>query len=354
MAINVRKANLEKEMPVLMNTLLRNRERYEDDELFRERFEWAYLKNPHGKATAWVVEDDKSGEVVGFTAGFPRKMSVNGKESLAWNCADFSIDKKYRVLGVAVKLRRAAKDGVDSGEIPFLYAHPNDRMAVVHERVGHHQIGFMKRYAALLRLDRKILNFVKIPALARLVGFFLQPLVHLALPQPKRRDKSLQFSFVEKQPFGEEFTEFYQEIRQIYPVSGFRDADYLTWRYIDCPLYQVDTLKVYRDGKLRGYALAAAQFSMVHIADIVVAPEDGLLESLLAQLFKIYRKKALSTLSIKLHEANPLLQQLQKFGFRERDDATSKVMAYANESNGLHQHVLNPQAWYMTVGDRDI
>ncbi|KAA3618740.1 MAG: hypothetical protein DWQ05_07200 [Calditrichaeota bacterium] len=354
MAIIVRKANLDKELPILMDTLLRNRERYDDDDIFRQRFEWAYLKNPHGKATAWVVEDDNTGEVVGFTAGFPRKMSVDGKESLAWNCADFSIDKKYRVLGVAIKLRRAAKDGVDGGEIPFLYAHPNDRMAVVHERVGHHQIGLMKRYAALLRLDRKILNYVKLLFLARFLGFFVQPLVHLLLPQPKTRDKSVKFSFVEKQRFGEEFTEFYEEMRQHYPVSGFRDADYLTWRFIDCPLYQVDTLKVYRDGKLRGYALVGSLFSMAQIADIVVAPEDGLLESLMAQLFKIYRKKGISTMSVKLHETNPVLEQMKKFGFRERDDATSKVMVYANEKNGLHKHILNPDAWYMTVGDRDI
>ncbi|MCA9731248.1 MAG: GNAT family N-acetyltransferase [Deferribacteres bacterium] len=354
MAIIVRKANLETEMPVLMDTLLRNRERYEDDDVFHERFEWAYLKNPHGKAIAWVVEDDKTGEVVGFTAGFPRKMSVNGKDSYAWNCADFSIDKKYRALGVAVKLRRAAKEGVDSGEIPFLYAHPNDRMAAVHERVGHHQIGLMKRYAALLRLDRKIMNYVKLPILGRFFGFFAQPIVHVALPQPKIRDKSLKFEFVEKQPFGDEFNAFYDEMRQHYPVSGYRDADYLTWRFIECPLYQVDTLKVYRDGKLRGYALVGSLFSMAQIADIVVAPEDGVLESLMAQVFKIYRKKGISTLSIKLHESNPLVADLAKFGFRERDDATSKVMAYANESNGLHKHVLDPNAWYMTVGDRDI
>ena len=176
----------------------------------------------------------------------------------------------------------------------------------------------------------------------------------MLLPQPKILDKSLKFEHVSKTPFGEEFTDFYHEIKEKYPVTGFRDAEYMTWRYIDNPLYQADTLKCYRDGKLRGYAVFGAIGAIGHIADIM-ATDELILESMMARLFKIARKHRVCTVSIKLQDSNTLIPTfVKKFGFRERDDATSSVMSYAPEGSELAKTVLNPDNWYMTVGDRDV
>jgi len=72
---------------------------------------------------------------------------VRGNDVLCWNCGDFSVDQKYRSLGIALKLRRAAKNAVDKGTVDALYAHPNERMAVIYQRVGHTCIGQMNRFA---------------------------------------------------------------------------------------------------------------------------------------------------------------------------------------------------------------
>ena len=120
----------------------------------------ALSDNPHGLATGWKVVDGETGEVVGFTVALPRKVSVFGKRVIAWNCADFSIDTKFRTLGVAAKLRRAARDAIDAGQHPFLYAHPNEKMLVVHKRVGHTVIGQSHRYARLLNASRKVQSLI--------------------------------------------------------------------------------------------------------------------------------------------------------------------------------------------------
>ena len=56
-----------------------------------------------------------------------------------------------------------------------------------------------------------------------------------------------------------------------------------------------------------------------------------------------------------LQKDNPLIPILKEIGFQPREDATSSVIAYANETHEpqLAEIVLNGSNWYMTVGDRD-
>ena len=57
--------------------------------------------------------------MAGFTVAIPRRMRVDGSPCVCWNCADFSVAPKFRVLGVAVKLRRASREGVDAARGPL-------------------------------------------------------------------------------------------------------------------------------------------------------------------------------------------------------------------------------------------
>ena len=131
----VKEADLIQEKQRMLSLLTGNRERQGFD--YDKRYDWLYLDNPSGKATAWIIWDEKSGDPAGFTAVFPRQILVNGNELTCWNCGDFSIEKAHRALGVAVQLRKEAKHNVDSGKIPFLYAHPNNKMVHIHMRARH-------------------------------------------------------------------------------------------------------------------------------------------------------------------------------------------------------------------------
>ncbi len=354
MGIAIKNADLVADKETMMKVLLRNRTKYQNDKTFEQRYDWLYHKNPHGPAAAWLVVDDKKDEVVGFTSAFPRRMSVFGEDSLAWNCADFSIDQAYRVLGVAIKLRRAAKNGVDSGDMPFLYAHPNDRMLVIHQKVGHHAIGHMKRYAALLRVDKMISQRVKHDLASSVLRGVGNPLLKFASPSPRKKDAGLRCEFAVNDTFGEEFSDLYEQAKDVFPVIGCRDAEYLNWRYTENPLQTFETLKFYHQGRLAGYCIFDQQGDVAHIADFLAVKPDELIESMLAELFSWLRERRVATASIKLHTGNVLLPHLLRFGFQERDDATSTVIAYAPESSPFAEAVTKPGNWFMTVGDRDV
>src|SRR5687768_15684034 len=169
MGILIREADLDRELELLASTVNTSF----GSKVSLARFRWLYLDNPDGRALAWLAIDDRTGDVAGCTAVSPRRVRLAHmrRQVKAWNCGDFSITARYRTMGAAVKLRRAARDGIDLGQSPFLYAHPNDRMLPVHLRVGHSPLGRMVRHARPLRLSTrsKVANSLSMAAL-RLCG----------------------------------------------------------------------------------------------------------------------------------------------------------------------------------------
>jgi len=353
MAIIIREADLMRDRQAMMDCLLRNRERYQRNDEFVRRFDWAYCENPHGQGKIWLAVETTNQRVIGFTSAFPRKVIVNGETLTGWNCADFSIDKEYRTLGVAIKLRRAAKECVDRGEFAFLYAHPNDRMRVVHEKVGHHAIGKMVRYAALLRLDRITGFLLGNNFLSKALAGLANPFLRL-LTSAGSRDETYRFRLVQEERFGPEYDRLFERVKLQHSVIGSRDTDYLNWRFFHNPLHRAKSLRMEAEGELKGYVLYFESRGVAHVADLLVDGKAGEMRALLAGLIFNLRRAGISTISLRLHNMNPLLPQAQQLGFRYRNDATSTVIAYAAPASPHVGVLLEGKNWFMTVGDRDI
>jgi len=353
MAIVIEKADLQKDKETLKSILLRNRARYDSDASFDARFNWLYLQNPHGLATAWKVVDTRTNEAVGLTSAFPRKMSVDSRDLIAWNCADFSIDQKYRSLGVALKLRRAAKNAVEGGDVSFLYAHPNAKMLVIHQKVGHKEVGCIKRYSLLVYPKKVLSSLLKSKTLAAVASVFIGPFLKFLAPGPGTGQGDLQIVMQKCTEFGPEFDALYHNAKERLRVSGYRDATYLNWRYCLNPLQDFHVLKAMKNKELKGYILYYYDDDVVHIVDVLADNEKRTLQTMCSSLYRDSYKKKIGTVSIKLQGNNPLLPLLENFGFKERNDATSQVIAYADEDE-IARLVHDESMWYMTVGDRDI
>lgn len=353
MPIVIRDADPKRDRKVMMDCLLRNRTRYENDDSFHVRFDWAYSRNPHGDGRAWLAIDDSNGRVVGFTSAFPRRVLVNGEEMIGWNCADFSIDQDYRTLGVAMKLRRAAKECVDKGEFQFLFAHPNDRMRVVHEKVGHQPIGKMERYAALLRFENKLQDKLGNKLAANALALFANPVLHFTT-RGRGRSAQCAFSVVDEKRFGEEYERVFEQAKSQHKVIVVRDAEYLTWRFLENPLYRTRSLRLHCGNELKGYVLFYENKGTAHVADLLVAGDEADMRALMSGLIYHLRKAGVGTISLRLHNDNPVLAQALQLGFKHRPDATSTVIAYAKQSSPYAATILDGKNWFMTVGDRDI
>ena len=353
MPIVIREADPQTDRQVMMDCLLRNRTRYEENDAFEARFDWAYRDNPHGQGKAWLAVDQNKNHVVGFTSAFPRRVMVAGELLTGWNCADFSIDQEYRTLGVAMKLRRAAKECVDRGEFDFLFAHPNNRMLAVHEKVGHQAIGKMVRYAALLRLEQKLQALTGNKVASQALAALGNPFLRLATPGSARAGQ-YKFCVREEKNFGAEYDRLFEKALAQHRVIVQRDSAYLTWRFLRNPLYRTCSLRMQYGEDLKGYVLFYEAKGAVHVMEWLAegGKEEALI--LLRALVQHLRQAGINSVSLRLHDLNPWLAAAQQLGFRYRDDATSTVIAYSNSTQPYATTVLDGKTWFMTVGDRDI
>lgn len=316
------------------------------------RFDWMYYDNPDGPAVLWTIRDGPTGEMAGFTVALPRRVYVAGEIRRCWNCADFSIHTKFRTLGVAVKLRRAARDGVDAGDAEFLYAHPNARMQVVHERVGHTAVGTMVRYAKLIKSS----GFLQRRLPAKWPVAVGSPIIDraLALASRERRHRfTCSVRFVEEPRFDERFDRLSEESSMVRRVVGVRDAAYLNWRYGDNPLHRARAVFAEEGPRLCGYALFTIDQGIAYIKDVFPPNDPAVVRDLVAQLIREARRLSVESISVVMLEGNPVLSILKEFGFSLRVEC-SKMFAYAPENSPLRPSVLDSREWFMTEGDRDV
>ncbi len=352
MAYVVKEADLERDRQTMVEILERNRTREDTD--YQKRFDWIYLNNPFGRAKAWIIYREEDRLPVGFTGVFPRPVFVNGKAYLAWNCGDFSIDTKFRTLGVAVKLRRAAKDGVDSGEVPFLYAHPNRRMEVIHFRVGHKKISQMVRFALPLKFNRYLKDKLKPPVLAELLSLPVNLSVKMRFAL--KRQKGFKGLINDGIKCTTEHEKLFESMKQQFAVIGTRSCKFLQWKFADHPNFKYRQFDFFQGNQLKGSLFFLLKNDTVHLIDVLIEDWQNLAAPLFLEFIaQVYAYRLGSSLSFIIQENNPLIEVMKAVGFRQRDDATSSVIAYASEEKQpeLANVILNGANWFMTVGDRD-
>ncbi len=348
----VKEADPDRDREIMISILERNRTR--DDTDYQKRIDWIYLNNPFGRAKAWIIWDGQKNMPVGFTGAFPRPVYVEGQEYLAWNCGDFSIDKKYRTLGVALQLRREAKLAVDGGEVPFLYAHPNKRMELIHFRVGHKKISQMVRYALPLKADRYLSEKISFNIPAKLAALPFN--AYLKSRFLLKRSSLFRGEIREKVQCHADHDRIFEKMKKQFKVIGTRSLKYLQWKFADHPNFKYNQFDFYEGNELRGSIFYLIKNNVINLADILIDDYKKYAEQLFLIFIKeVYRKQAGETLSFILQEQNPLIPVMRNLGFKARQDATSSVIAYGNEEKQpeLSRLVLNGANWYMTVGDRD-
>lgn len=320
------------------------------------RMQWMYQENPDGPAVVWSLRERSTGKLAGFTAGLPRRMLVRGQPRTAWNCADFSVLPAYRTLGLAVRLRRAAREEVDAGAVDFLYAHPNERMQMIHERAGHTGVGTIVRYAFVLHAARFIREHVRPAALGAaagwLAGTLADPWLHWRSPAWRQRPAA--HIRIEPEPrFDDRFDRLFAERGGELPVVGVRDARYLQWRYGEHPLYRTQAVLAVRDGKLHGFALFTQHDRVAILKDIFPPDDPQLVRDLVVGLVRRLRRTGAETLSFWALEGNPALPALIELGFLRRPEI-SRMFAYAPAASPLSESLLDHRGWHITHGDRDI
>ena len=118
------------------------------------KYRWIYENNPAGKPMVWMIRHVESGECVGITALFPRRMSTRNGTVLAGVAGDLFVNEKHRTLGPAVKLLRSTLTAVHEGKVDLIYTFPNKAADGVVRAAGYRRLGKLVRLVKVLRTAR--------------------------------------------------------------------------------------------------------------------------------------------------------------------------------------------------------
>ena len=352
MGIIVREAELRRDREALLAALLRNRNPNQN-ELRQARFDWSYFSNPYGEPRAWVAINESSGKIVGMAGAFPRRVVVRDKPVLCWNTGDFSIDREFRTLGVALKLREAEKSSVDRRETPFLYCYPVDRMRIVLEKAGHFAVCSIPRHRIILLVDEILDRYLGANALSAGLRPLINPFA-FAWRGHVSHCSSLTVRLDSQMKFGKEYDELFERVRAKHSIITVRDSEFLTWRFLQSPLYR--GIRIFRlsaaDGRLRGYAVVDIAHRAARVLDFLV-DDDSLIRVLLSGMIRSLRSRGICRLSLRATDSNVVVKELRYFGMIFDDSSDSSVMAYASV-NSSWLSLLNDVNWFMTQADRDV
>lgn len=312
---------------------------------------WKYLENPDGNAVVWTLRTQSQGELVGFTACIPRRVLVQGTEQHAWVGADFSIHPAFRTLGPAVKLRRQASVQINAGRAAFLFAHPNDKMAIIHARCGHVPLGEMIQVARPLQLAQKLANRPGGSLLKFIARWGIDPILRGVMRLPTQHLRSVQR--LSAPVFDERFDTLFAAHAHSVPVMGVRDSRYLNWRWSprsgDNPQVLVDL----EGGQLQGFAVYTKDHEEVVIRDLFPGHDSRVMNRLITAVVREGAIDGSTVLRTHFLEGNPLIALMRnRYFFRRMEPTTAYV--YVPPMSQLYDDVTNYQAWFMSLADRDV
>ncbi|MFZ0637823.1 MAG: GNAT family N-acetyltransferase [Candidatus Acidiferrales bacterium] len=326
MSIVVRAADLQNDRSPLIAFLFQHLSARADT----RRFDWLYLRNPHGPARAWLASDGSTSALIGASAVFPRQMRFCGKEISACVLGDFCIHPDYRSLGPALQLQRATIAGMQAAGIEFGYDLPSASMLGVYQRLGIAPRESLVRMARPLRADQQIGQRVKNETVAR--GLSAAGNLVLQLRDWRLKESEGWTIALHDGLAGEEFLELGNAAEKSGGLCVYRSAAYLNWRYREHPSRKFELLTARHHGKLKGFLVLEQVGADVTIVDLFGVDERELWQSLLARAVTLSRERGMATLSAPVIASHPRAAQLEALGFFPRE--THPIVTIGDAENG--------------------
>ncbi len=341
MRITVRLADLHADRDVLIDLMLRFLTPMSDG----VRYDWLYHQNPDGPAQLWVLTDSDTGEIVGSGGIIPRRMFVNGRESLCAILVDFWIHPEYRSLGPALQLQRACLAGIEAGPYDFYYDFPQQNMVAVYRRLGIETREWMVRLTKHLGLKRKLGRLGQIPLLGR--SLIATTNVILRLRDAGKGNRSGCSISEQKAECDGDFTQLARQASSKYGVCVARTASYLNWRFHSHFHHRCEMLAARRNGSLLGYILFLQDGETATILDLFGVEEESMKSDLVFAAQRVLRKRNVLSVNAPSLRSHPQTAFLRKLGFCPREPHPVVISAPHGKAE------LDGANFFLMDGDRD-
>jgi GNAT superfamily N-acetyltransferase len=310
------------------------------------RYDWLYRDNPHGRALTWLAVESASGETVGCTSIFPRRVMVGGRERLGSIGGDCYIEPRVRRRGLATKLHVASFAGMREAGIEFMYGPPTPNNLGALVKAGSHLVTNYRRWLRPLTSHGVYqAAFARVPTKfeARLIGLPIMVLDRLT------KSDARGFTVSEVFEFGDEFDGLFAAASQTHPVACIRDHRYLAWRYRGG---KQTALAMRRDGELVGFITLEKSGHEAAIMDIFSPNDARLIDALLRLVIEYATAWGCARLELRMTEGCAMARRLLRHGFIARDERGFQVAVADDDAQANTLRAVS--SWHLTEADQDL
>jgi hypothetical protein len=314
-----------------------------------ERYQWLYLANPHGRALTWLAIEQATGEVVGCTSIFPRKVIVDGVERRGSIGGDCYIDPRARRRGLATALHRISLQEMREHQVDFMYGPPNPNNFAALIKAGSHSVTHFKRFVRPLQ-GSSVYRFAfdRTPSKleARLAGLPIRLLDRVT----KVDARGLLLEPINE--FSEEFNVMFEQADTSKGIFLVRDSQYLSWHYLQGTMRKQVPFAIRLDGKLIG--LTALEFADDHaaIVELFTVGDVKLMDATLQLLLSKAATMGCAILEISCTPNGLAASRLQRLGFMGRSERGFQVAV--GEDDPQVKTLLNAENWNFLAADQDM
>ena len=313
------------------------------------RYEWLYKSNPHGEALTWLAFERASGEAVGCTSIFPRRVIVRGQMRIGGIGGDCFIEPRVRRQGLATALHAASFDQMRSGGVDFMYGPPTPNNLGALVKAGSHLVTKYKRWVRPLTSRgayRAAFSRVPTKGQAQLAHIPIMVLDRLT------RSDARGFALEEIDNFGDEFDLMFERAAASHTVACSRDSAYLKWRYQSAPAQRQTPLAVRRGGELIGFLALEQADEYAAIADLFSAADSKLMDAILQLAIDHATATGCSSLETSLTYDSALGRRLLRHGFIGREERGFQVAV--GEDDPQADALCGSDSWHFTEADQDM
>ena len=288
------------------------------DTRMASKYDWFYLRSPHGSPLLKLLRHDGDGDWAGACTLGQRRMQMQGREIRAGLLVDFAVRAGHRSLGPALVLQQSLLASAQS-RFDLVYGFPNAKARAIFKRLGWTNLVDMVRYTRVLRHETYLRR--RLPAL-------LATPLGLLLDTAQRLRDGLLHGFRQRchaawsTQVDPRMDALWASSPRDDALATVRDVAYLRWRFDDCPLASTRylLLSARTNDQLIAWFATQVEGNTLHVRDCWSADGTrGMAASHVEALLQAARKAGHAAVSIEIGTDESRIAGWRSRGFIARE-----------------------------------
>lgn len=319
----------------------------------REAYEWMYLKNPYGRALAWIVEDNDSKEIVKTGAKYPWPIWRGDTPVPGAVSGDSATVPQWQRSGLS-QVRREVRHSHESHGHVCSISGPNEGSRTVSNKSGQAEQILGCLSGGLFLLDAKTLladEAPQLPGFLQSVAGGSANMLHTLWPKSiLRAPQSTRYRLENVAAFSSDIDAITLKTMAFKGYWCPHNAEFLNWRYLQHPLETYEAFVLYKDDKPVAYSVLRMGGVQATLSEFAAPQDDAeVAGELLRRTVDVARQAGCGYINFFGPPAWPHWSLFKRAGMLPYRTNNWFEASYDKDKEGA----LDYNNWQVTPGDRD-